>query len=637
MNKYPAWKYAIIIISLVLATLYAIPNIFGHVPTVQVAGKRETVLVDAALQGRIEAVLKEGGEVAGQAGKVPVRYTEILLTPKDVQVRFPDTNEQFRASSLIEKALGDNNYIVAMNLVSLAPSWLAKIGARPMALGLDLRGGVNLLMQVDLKKAAEGAMKRYAGDIRFNLRDKRIFYTSIEQQGDSALVVRFKENTFRDQARKELSSSLPDLDIRETGSGEDLQLILTVKPDVAAREAKTALEQNMQVLRKRVNELGVAEAVVQQQGADRIIVEVPGAQNPAQIKDIIGRIATLDVRNVAEEFASGPGSNAFEAYRDAPAPVGTDKYFDERGFPVLVRKQSIISGERIKDASANFDSRDGTPIVSVRLDEQGGKLMRQNTRENVKRRMAMLLIEKGDIKVLTWPVIQEELGANFQISGMESPTAAKNLALLLRAGALAAPMEFIEERTVGPSLGADNIEKGFNSVVWGFVLIAIFMVAYYMLFGVISVLSLGANLLFLIALLSLVQVTVTLPGIAAIALTLGMAIDANVLINERVREELRAGMSPGMAIQIGYERAFDTILDSNVTTLIAGLALLAFGSGPVRGFAVVHCLGILTSLFSAVMVSRGIVALVYGRKKKLASISIGNTNWSGAAAAKPAN
>jgi preprotein translocase subunit SecD len=630
MTKYPAWKYLIIAIALILAALYSVPNIFGHVPTVQVAGKRETTKLDDALKARIEAVLKEGSEVAGSSAKVPVKYTEIFVTPKDIQVRFPDTNEQFRASGLIEKALGENNYVVAMNLVSLAPAWLAKINARPMALGLDLRGGVNLLMQVDLKKAQEATMKRYAGDIRFSLRDKRIFYTAIEPQGDSNLVVRFKENQFREQARKELSSSLPDLEQRDAGAGEDLQLVLSVKPDVAAREAKTALEQNMQVLRKRVNELGVAEAVVQQQGADRIIVEVPGAQNPAQIKEVIGRIATLDVRLVAEEYASGPGQNAFEAYRDAAAPAGTEKYFDERGAPVIVRKQTVISGERIKDAGANFDQRDGLPIVSVRTDEQGGRVLRQVTRENIKKRMAVLLVEKTEIKVLTWPVIQDELGSNFMISGMESPTAAKNLALLLRAGALAAPMEFIEERTVGPSLGAENIEKGFNSVVWGFALIAVFMVAYYMVFGVISVISLAANLLMLIALLSLVQVTVTLPGIAAIALTLGMAIDANVLINERVREELRAGMSPGMAIQVGYERAFDTILDSNVTTLIAGLALLAFGSGPVRGFAVVHCLGILTSLFSAVMVSRGIVGYVYGRQKKLAKISIGNTAWTGA-------
>jgi preprotein translocase subunit SecD len=621
MNKYPLWKYIVIVVALAAAALYAVPNLFGHVPTVQVAGKRETVKADAALKARIEGLLS-GAKIANDG---------VTVSDKDVQVRFSDTTTQFNAATLLEKALGQD-YVVAKNLVSLTPAWMNKVGARPMSLGLDLRGGVHLLMQVDLKAAQQQALKRYQTDVRQTLRDKKIYYTGIDPQGDS-IVVRFKEAQFRDQGRKQFESQLPDLALREESSGEELRIILTVKPEVAQREAKTALEQNMQVLRNRVNELGVAEAIVQQQGADRIIVEVPGAQNPADIKNIIGRVATLEIRNVAEDYATGPGLLAFEQYRDAPAPAGTDKYFDVEGRPVIVRRQLVITGERVRDAQANFDQRDGRPIVSVKLDESGGRTMRQNTRENVKKRMAMMLVEKSDVKVLTWPNINEEFGADFMITGMESPTAAKNLALLLRAGALAAPMEFIEERTVGPSLGAENIAKGFNAVVWGFVMIAVFMIAYYMIFGVISVLSLGANLLLLIGLLSIIQVTVTLPGIAAIALTLGMAIDANVLINERVREELRSGMSPSMAIQVGYERAFDTILDSNVTTLIAGLALLAFGSGPVRGFAVVHCLGIITSLFSAVMVSRGLVALIYGRKKKLASISIGNTRWTAKAAA----
>ncbi len=384
------------------------------------------------------------------------------------------------------------------------------------------------------------------------------------------------------------------------------------------KEQELALQQNIQTLRNRVNELGVAEPIIQQQGADRIVVQLAGVQDPGRAKEILGRTATLEVRLVSEEHAAGPGQSAFAAYKDQPAPFGTDKFFDTEGNTVLVKKTLVITGDRIKDAQPGFDQRDGRPVVSMALDDTGGRIMRQTTRENLKKRMGMMLVERNSTVVLTWPVIQEEFGNRFQISGIGDVQEARNLALLLRAGALAAPMDIIEERTVGPSLGAENIAKGFKSVLYGFTAIAAFMIVYYALFGVISVTALAANLLFLVALLSMLQATLTLPGIAAIALALGMAIDANVLINERIREELRAGMSPQMAIQVGYERAFDTIFDSNITTLIAGLSLLAFGSGPVRGFAVVHCLGILTSIFSAVMVSRGIVNLIYGGRKKVA-------------------
>jgi preprotein translocase subunit SecD len=377
----------------------------------------------------------------------------------------------------------------------------------------------------------------------------------------------------------------------------------------------------------------VAEPIVQQQGADRIVVQLAGVQDPGRAKEILGRTATLEIRLVSEEHAAGPGYEAFLAYKTQPAPFGTEKLLDLEGRPVLVKKAIVITGDRIKDSQPGFDQRDGRPIVSVVLDDTGGRMMRATTRENVKKRMAMIMIEKGGAVVLTWPSINEEFGNRFQITGMPDTSEAKNLALLLRAGALAAPMDIIEERTIGPSLGKENIDKGFRSVLYGFTAISLFMIAYYALFGLVSVLALGANLLFLVAILSMLQATLTLPGIAAIALTLGMAIDANVLINERVREELRSGMSPQMAIQTGYERAFGTILDSNVTTLIAGLALLMFGSGPVRGFAVVHCLGIMTSIFSAVVVSRGLVNLIYGGKRKVASISIGNTNWQKKAAA----
>jgi preprotein translocase subunit SecD len=430
-----------------------------------------------------------------------------------------------------------------------------------------------------------------------------------------------------------LADQMPELTVREQDIGGEAAIIATIKPEAIKREQDSTVQQNITTLRNRVNELGVAEPIVQQQGPDRIVVQLAGVQDPARAKDILGRTATLEVRLVAEEQASGPGRDAFIQYKDLPAPFGTDKLPDaEHGVPVLVKKNVVITGDRIRDAQPGFDEH-GMPTVNIRLDDTGGRIMRQTTREWVKKRMAMILIEKNSAVVLTWPVIQEELGSNFRITGIGDTLEAKNLSLLLRAGALAAPMEIIEERTIGPSLGAENIQKGVHAVLWGFLAIAVFMILYYSMFGLVSVIALACNLLFLVGILSMMQATLTLPGIAAVALTLGMAIDANVLINERVREELRAGMTPQMAIQAGYERAFGTILDSNVTTLIAGLALLAFGSGPIRGFAVVHCLGILTSIFSAVVVSRGIVNLIYGGRKKVAGLAIGNTNWHRKAAA----
>ena len=501
-----------------------------------------------------------------------------------------------------------------------------------MYLGLDLRGGVHFLLQVDMKAAAAKSQERFLGDLRVLMRDKKIYYSGLAREGDR-LVVKFRDRETRAAALKEIGSQMPVLLLKEQEVGEDFQLVATIKPEEIKREQDLALQQNIQTLRNRVNELGVAEPIVQQQGADRIVVQLAGVQDPGRAKEILGRTATLEIRLVSEEHAAGPGYEAFLAYKTQPAPFGTEKLLDLDGRAVLVKKAIVITGDRIKDSQPGFDQRDGRPIVSVVLDDTGGRMMRATTRENVKKRMAMIMIEKGGAVVLTWPSINEEFGNRFQITGMPDTSEAKNLALLLRAGALAAPMDIIEERTIGPSLGKENIDKGFRSVLYGFAAISVFMIAYYALFGLVSVLALGANLLFLVAILSMLQATLTLPGIAAIALTLGMAIDANVLINERVREELRSGMSPQMAIQTGYDRAFGTILDSNVTTLIAGLALLMFGSGPVRGFAVVHCLGIMTSIFSAVVVSRGLVNLIYGGKRKVASISIGNTNWQKKAAA----
>ena len=619
MNRYPLWKYILIALAIVVSALYAAPNLFGEVPAVQVAGSRATFKVDDALRTKLQEALK--------AANVNVIETE--QEGDAVRFRLADTDTQLRARDVLQKNVS-NGFVVALNLVPNSPHWLQAIGAKPMYLGLDLRGGVHFLLQVDMAAAKKKFVERYLGDVRTNLRDKKIYYTGLAREGEDRIVIRFREADQKAAAVKLLAEQMPDLAVREQDIGGEAALIATIKPEVVKRDAETTVQQNIQTLRNRVNELGVAEPIVQQQGPDRIVVQLAGVQDPARAKEILGRTATLEVRNVAEEQASGMGRDAFVQYKEQAAPFGTDKFFDQVGNAVLVKKNVVITGDRIKDAQPGFVQQNGGAVVHMSLDDTGGRIMRANTRENVKKRMAMMLVERNSTVVLTWPSIQEEFGARFQISGMPDATEAKNLALLLRAGALAAPMDIIEERTIGPSLGAENIQKGFHAVMWGFVAIAAFMILYYMTFGFISVLALACNLLFLVAILSMMQATLTLPGIAAIALTLGMAIDANVLINERVREELRAGMTSQMAIQAGYERAFATILDSNVTTLIAGLALLAFGSGPIRGFAVVHCLGILTSIFSAVVVSRGIVNLIYGgggRGKKATKLRIGNVDW----------
>lgn len=621
MNKYPVWKYVIIAVALVVSIIYAAPNLFGEVPVVQVSGARASVKVEADLQSALESAIKGAG----------IALVSVEVAEGQATFRFADTDTQIKARDLIQAKV-PAGYVVALNLQPAAPHWLQVLGAKPMYLGLDLRGGVHFLLQVDMKAAANKSVERYAGDVRSLLREKKVYYSGLAREGDR-VVVRFRESDQRAAALKLVEKEMPDLAIREQVAGEESSIIATIRPEVVKKEQELALQQNIQTLRNRVNELGVAEPIIQQQGADRIVVQLAGVQDPGRAKEILGRTATLEVRLVSEEHAAGPGQSAFAAYKDQPAPFGTDKYFDSEGNTVLVKKALVITGDRIKDAQPGFDQRDSRPVVSMALDDTGGRIMRQTTRENLKKRMGMMLVERNSTVVLTWPVIQEEFGNRFQISGIGDVQEARNLALLLRAGALAAPMDIIEERTVGPSLGAENIAKGFKSVLYGFTAIAAFMIVYYVLFGVISVTALAANLLFLVALLSMLQATLTLPGIAAIALALGMAIDANVLINERIREELRAGMSPQMAIQVGYERAFDTIFDSNITTLIAGLSLLAFGSGPVRGFAVVHCLGILTSIFSAVMVSRGIVNLIYGGRKKVTRVSIGNTDWHKKAAA----
>jgi preprotein translocase subunit SecD len=618
MNRYPLWKNAVIVIALVLGFLYTLPNFYGEAPAVQVSPLKAGLKADANLMNRVEESLKEA----------KLSANGVFLDQTSVKARFTDSDTQLKAKELLQSRLGDD-YVVALNLLPNSPHWLTLINARPMYLGLDLRGGVHFLLQVDMKAALTKKMDAFVGDIRGLLRDKRIQYSGVTRDGQT-ITVRFRDAGTRDKGLDEIQKALPDLELRPQDEGSDYRIAGTLKAEAQRQTEKFAVDQNITTLRNRVNELGVAEPIIQQAGGDRVVVQLPGVQDTARAKDILGRTATLEVRMV-EAHANDPGARDYDPQKvqqaiNGQVPFGTELFYMERDGkkePLLLSRQVVITGDRLTDASPGFDATDHRPIVSVTLDGQGARVFQQVTREAVKRRMAILLIDRGKPEVLTAPVIQSELGARFQITGFRSTEETKDLALLLRAGALAAPMEIVEERTVGPSLGAENIRIGFDSALYGFTAIAVFMIAYYLVFGVFSILALAANVLFLVALLSMLQATLTLPGMAGIALTIGMAIDANVLINERIREELRNGNSPQAAITAGYDRAWGTILDSNITTLIAGLALFAFGSGPVKGFAVVLCLGILTSIFSAVMVSRGIANFYYGRRRRLERISIG--------------
>ena len=617
MNRYPLWKYLLIALLLAVGFFYTVPNFFGESPAVQVSPLKPTAKIDPALLGRVEDALTKGG----------FKSEGLMQDATGIKARFSDTDTQLKAKELLQAQLG-NDYVVALNLLSRSPHWLASIGALPMYLGLDLRGGVHFLLQVDMKAALNKKIDTTVGDIRGTLRDKKIQYTGVAREKDT-VVVRFRDKDTQTKGIAEIEKALPDLDLKAQ-SDADFRVVARLKLEAENRTQEFALQQNITTLRNRVNELGVAEPIIQQQGVDRVVVQLPGVQDTTRAKDILGRTATLEIRMV-EAHAGDPAGRNYDPQKldqavKGQVPFGTELHYAQRDGgkeALLLSKQIVITGERLTDASPGFDSTSNTPIVSVTVDGQGARVIQQVTREGVKRRMAILLVDRGVPEVLTAPVIQSELGARFQISGFKTTIETKDLSLLLRAGALAAPMTIVEERTVGPSLGKENIEIGFKSMWYGFAAIAMFMIAYYTLFGVFSVIALGCNLLFLIALLSMLQATLTLPGIAAIALALGMAIDANVLINERVREELRNGNSPQAAIFAGYDRAWGTIFDSNVTTLIAGIALFAFGSGPVKGFAVVHCLGIMTSMFSAVMLSRALVNLWYGTRRKLDGVSIG--------------
>ena len=612
MNRYPIWKYVIIVIMLLLGTIYSLPNLYGEAPAVQVSPGKATVKLDNASLSKVESLLQAEG----------LQASMIQMEGHSIKARFDDTTAQLKARDVLEKAFNPNpaepNYVVALNLLPRTPAWLQALHANPMYLGLDLRGGVHFLLQVDMAGALTKKADVYASDLRMALRDKNIRHGGITRNGQS-IEIRVRDAATLQAAQNLLQDQFPDLLATASADGSDSKLLLTIKPEAARKTQEQALKQNITTLHNRINELGVAEPVIQQQGLDRIVVQLPGVQDTAKAKDILGRTATLEVRMVDE----GADARAAEI-GSGPVPFGDEKYLDRNGQAVIVKKQVVLTGENLTDAQPGFDSQTQEATVNLTLDAKGSRIFKDITRENIGKRMAIVLFEKGKGEVVTAPVIRSEIGGGrVQISGRMTTQEANDTSLLLRAGSLAAPMEIIEEYTIGPSLGADNISRGIQSVVWGMLAIAVFMCFYYMLFGVFSTVALGVNVLMLIAVLSMLQATLTLPGIAAMALAMGVAIDSNVLINERIREELREGASPQMAIHIGYERAWATILDSNVTTLIAGLALLAFGSGPVRGFAVVHCIGILTSMFSAVFFSRGLVNLWYGGKKKLKSVSIG--------------
>ena len=612
MNRYPVWKYAILVIALLVGVIYTLPNFFGEAPAVQVSSAKSTVKVDHAVLQKVESALNAAS----------VKPDSLSLEGTSLRARFNTPDEQLKAKDVIQKALitdpSDPMYIVALNLVSRSPDWLTAIGARPMYLGLDLRGGVHFMLQVDMAAALTKKAESYAGDLRSSMRDKNIRHGGVNRDGNS-VTIRARDEATLAAARNLIADQFPDLTTTSAPDGTGFKLVATIKPEALRKVQEQALKQNIVTLHNRINELGVAEPVIQQQGLDRIVVQLPGVQDTAKAKDILGRTATLEVRMVdesSEARAAEMGSG--------PVPFGAEKYLDRNGQAIIVQKQVTLTGENLTDAQPGFDGQTQEPTVNLTLDAKGSRIFKDVTRENVGKRMAIILFEKGKGEVVTAPVIRGEIGGGrVQISGRMTTQEANDTSLLLRAGSLAAPMEIIEEYTIGPTLGADNISRGIHSVVWGMVAIAAFMCVYYMLFGVFSTVALSVNVLLLLAILSMLQATLTLPGIAAMALALGVAIDSNVLINERIREELRAGASPQAAIHAGYENAWHTILDSNVTTLIAGLALLAFGSGVVRGFAVVHCIGILTSMFSAVFFSRGLVNLWYGGKKKLKSISIG--------------
>jgi preprotein translocase subunit SecD len=599
MTKFPLWKYLIILGAVVVGLLYTIPNFYGEVPAVQISSLRSSLVITPETITDITTELKNSN----------IQTTGEVFDGKTLKFKFANTDTQLKARDAIQQTLGDN-YVVALNLISASPDWLSNINANPMFLGLDLRGGVHFLLEVDMDAAVKKTLDKKSGDIKRDLRNNQIRFGSVDIDNGSILI-QLRDQATANQVLAQLNKDFPKINAAIDGNTSNVRV--TITPDEMETIKEAAVKQNILTLHNRVNELGVAEPIIQQQGPDRIVVELPGVQDTARAKDILGRTATLEVRMVDDD------RDAMNQAMSGSVPAG-DQLLDEVNAggtvsKILVKNDVELTGDNINDAQPGFDEN-GSPAVNISLDSAGAAIFKQVTADNIGKRMAMILVDHGTSQVVTAPVIRTQIGGGqVQISGAMSVQDANDVSLLLRSGSLAAPMNIIEERTVGPSLGQENINKGFHSVLWGFLAIAIFMCIYYRVFGVISIISLSVNLLLLVSILSMLQATLTLPGIAAIALALGMAIDSNVLINERIRDEIRAGHKPHAAIEAGYGHAWATILDSNITTLIAGLALLAFGSGPVKGFAVVHCLGILTSMFSAVMVSRGITGFLYANKR----------------------
>lgn len=601
MNRYPLWKYMLIVFTIALAIVYTLPNLYGVTPAIQISTNRQSIVINEETEKRVSEALQ----------KANIQHDGMFIAGGSLKVRVSDANK-ISARDAIDAALGEG-YIVAQNQIANSPEWLEKIGARPMFLGLDLRGGVHFTMQVDMKAALDKTLDRYAGDIRRTLRQQKIRTGTVRKTGNS-LVVPFQDAADVQKAYPELQKLMEGAQVAVDGNN----VTVTLSEALLTQIRNDAVKQNINTLHNRVNELGTAEPVIQQAGADRIVVQLPGMTDTAKAKDIIGRTATLEVRMVSTD------ASLFGQAQSGNVPDGYELLSDNEQNRFLVSKQVELTGDNINSAQAGFEDKTGRPTVNLSLDGAGTSIFADLTTANKGKIMAMVLIDQGKSEVVTAPRINDAItGGRVQITGMASPAEANDVALLLRAGSLAAPMEIVEERTIGPSLGAENITKGINSTVWGFAAVAVFMMFYYRLFGVFSTVALSANLLFLFAILSALQATLTLPGIAAMALTLGMAIDSNVLINERIREELRDGKKPQAAIKEGYDHAWDTIVDSNLTSLIAGIALLIFGSGPVRGFAIVHCLGIITSIYSSVVVSRALVNLWYGSHRKLKHLSIG--------------
>lgn len=618
MNRYPLWKYIVIVVALVIGLVYTLPNFYGESPAVQVSSGKATVKVTEQTLKTVEDLLRNADLHPNGI------FFEQGAQQNTVRVRFEPTEaeKQLQAREVLEKALNPNRedpaYVVALNLTPNTPQWLLSIRALPMYLGLDLRGGVHFLLQVDMRAAITKRAEATLADLRTQLRDKRIRHTGMNRVGN-VVEVSFASEEERARANDLLRNTQPDLVLSLPEASAAPYLLRAELSQKAVQNVQSyALKQNISTLHNRINELGVAEPVIAQQGADRIVVQLPGVQDTAKAKDILGRTATLEVRLVDDS------PEALAQLAQGNVPFGDEKFMDREGNVLLVKHRVILTGENLNDAQPGFDSQTQEPTVNLELDSRGARIFQDVTRDNVGKRIAIILFEKGKGEVVTAPVVRQEIGGGrVQISGRMSTVEATDTALLLRAGSLAAPMEIVEERLIGPSLGEANISAGFKSTLYGFIVIALFMAVYYQVFGLVSAASLVCNVMMLIALLSMLQATLTLPGIAAIALTLGMAVDSNVLINERIREELRLGRLPQTAISEGYDRAFATILDSNITSLIAGLALLIFGSGPVRGFAVVHCLGIMTSIFTSVVVSRSMINLIYGRQKKLTKVHIG--------------